>query len=184
MLHDFVLPKVPKDFAETLMAKKNYLIAPSYKSFSITTPASLGIKRFNPPSDLDLHLSDVFTRQEDERYRMKLRHQVERVNLLDFIFLKFIFYLIKEKLILSHEQEVLRLYGNAARSSINQDIPFSYCSLLKDNEVYNNPSNQDRPASLIHNEYTNTRGKHRWNGRSFLKWLDDSNHKYKRLSVN
>jgi len=169
MLHDFVLPKVPKDFAETLMAKKNYLIAPSYKSFSITTPASLGIKRLNPPSDLDLHLSDVFTRQDDERYRMKLRHQVER-----------------EKLILSHEQEVLRLYGNATRSSINQDIPFSYCSLLKDNEVYNNPSIQDRPSSFINNDYTNTelnkRGKHRWNGRLFIKWLDDSNHKYKRLS--
>jgi len=171
MLHDFVLPKVPKDFAETLMAKKNYLLAPSYKSFSITTPASLGIKRLNSPSDLDLHLSDVFTRQEDERYRMKLRHQVER-----------------EKLILSHEQEVLRLYGNATRSSSNQDIPFSYCSLLKDNEVYNNPSIQERPSSLINNDYTNTelskRGKHRWNGRAFIKWVDDSNLKYKRLSVS
>ncbi len=81
MLNEFVLPKVPKDFAETLMVKKNYLIASSssYKSYSNTTPASLGIKRLNPPNDLDLHLSDVFTRQEDERYRMKLRHQVERV---------------------------------------------------------------------------------------------------------
>jgi len=84
MLHEFVVPKVPKDFGETLMAKKNYLITPSYKSFSITTPASLGIKRLNPPSDLDLHLSDIFTRQEDERYRMKLRHQVERVKKVFF----------------------------------------------------------------------------------------------------
>ena len=73
-------PKFLKILGETLMAKKNYLIAPLYKSFSIVTPASLGIKRLNPPTDLDLHLSDVFTRQEDERYRMKLRHQVERVN--------------------------------------------------------------------------------------------------------
>ena len=80
MLNDFVLPKVPKDFAETLMAKKNYLIAPLYKTFSITTPASIGIKHLNPPSDLDSHLSDIFSRQEDERYRMKLRHQVERVK--------------------------------------------------------------------------------------------------------
>ncbi|CAF1049365.1 unnamed protein product [Rotaria sordida] len=169
MLHDFVQPKVPKDFAETLMAKKNYLIAPSYKSFSITTPASLGIKRLNPPLDLDSHLSDVFSRQEDERYRMKLRHQVER-----------------DKLILSHEQEILRLYGNATRLSIHQDIPLSYCSLLKDNEVYNNPIIQERTSSFINNDYTNTelgkRGKNRWNGRSFIKWLEDSNLKYKRLS--
>ena len=83
MLHDYVVPKVPKDFNETLMAKKNYLLTPSLKSFPITTPAVLGIRRFNPPSDLDEHLSDVFVRQEDERYRMKLRHQVERVKILD-----------------------------------------------------------------------------------------------------
>ncbi|CAF3244968.1 unnamed protein product [Rotaria socialis] len=169
MLHDFVQPKIPKDFAETLMAKKNYLITPSYKSFSTTTPASLGIKRLNPPLDLDSDLSDVFARQEDERYRMKLRHQVER-----------------EKLILSHEQEILRLYGNATRLSIHQDIPLSYCSLLKDNEVYNNPLIQERASSFINNDFTSTelgkRGKNRWNGRSFIKWLEDSNLKYKRLS--
>jgi hypothetical protein len=80
MLHEFVLPKVPKDFSETTMAKKNYLIAPSFSSFSITTPASIGIKRFSPPHDLDSHLAEVFTKQEDERYRMKIRHQVERVK--------------------------------------------------------------------------------------------------------
>jgi hypothetical protein len=70
---------------------------------------------------------------------------------------------------------------------VNQDIPFSYCSLLKDNEVYNNPSMQ-LPEKLINNDYTNTelgkRGKHRWNGRLFIKWLEDSNLKYKRLSVS
>ncbi|CAF3960827.1 unnamed protein product [Rotaria sordida] len=168
MLNEFVLPKVPKDFSDTTMAKKSYLIAPSCSSYSITTPASIGIKRLLPPPDLDTHLADVFTKQEDERYKMKLRHQVER-----------------DKLILSHEQEVLRLYGNATRSSVNQDIPLSYCSLLKDNEVYNNPSIQ-LPEKFINNDCTNTelnkRGKHRWNGRSFIKWLEDSNLKYKRLS--
>lgn len=80
MLQEFVLPKVPKDFGETLMAKKNYLLSPTSKSFSNVTPTSLGIRRLIPPSDLDAHLSDVFARQEDERYRMKLRHQVERVR--------------------------------------------------------------------------------------------------------
>jgi hypothetical protein len=96
-------------------------------------------------------------------------------------------------LILSHEQEVLRLYGNATRSSMNQEVPFSYCSLLKDNEVYNNPSmplpEKERPtATMINGDGITTdlgkRGKHRWNGRSFIKWLEDSNLKYKRLSVS
>lgn len=69
---------------------------------------------------------------------------------------------------------------------MNQEIPLSYCSLLKDNEVYNNPS-IPLPEKFISNDYSNTdlgkRGKHRWNGRSFIKWLEDSNLKYKRLSV-
>ena len=81
MLNECVLPKVPKDFSDTIMAKKNYLIAPSYSSYSITTPESIGIKRSLAPNDLDSHLADVFTKHEDERYKMKLRHQVERVKL-------------------------------------------------------------------------------------------------------
>lgn len=74
MLNEFVTPRVPKDFAETTMAKKNYLISSS------CSPASMGIRRLNPPHDLDQHLMEVFTKQEDERYKMKLRHQVERVR--------------------------------------------------------------------------------------------------------
>ena len=80
MLHDYVLPKFPKDFSETTMARKSYLIAPAFSSYSsTTTPAAIGIRRYAPPDDLDPHLADVFAKQEDERYRMKLRHQVERV---------------------------------------------------------------------------------------------------------
>ena len=80
MLHEFVLPKVPKDFSETTMAKKSYLIASSFSSYSNTTPSAIGIKRLIAPHDLDPHLADVFTKQEDERYKMKIRHQVERVR--------------------------------------------------------------------------------------------------------
>jgi len=176
LMHDTVIPKVPKEFADSSMAKKHYLIAPN----SITTPSSFGIQRLIPPQDLDKQLADVFQRQEDERYRLKLRHQVER-----------------DKLILSHEQEILRLYGNATRSSANQDIPFSYCSLLKDSEMYNFPmghlSEKERGPNVIGNDCTTTsgvstnidtgkRGKHRFNGRLFMKWVDESNLKYKRLS--
>jgi hypothetical protein len=81
MLNESVLPKVPKDFAKTTMAKKTYLIAPSFTQFPISTPASMGIRRCHPPHDLDAHLTEVFSKQEDERYKFKLRHQVERVRL-------------------------------------------------------------------------------------------------------
>lgn len=80
MLHEFVLPKVPKDFPETTMAKKSYLIAPAFSSYANTTSFSIGIKRLLAPHELEGHLADVFGKQEDERYRMKLRHQVERVR--------------------------------------------------------------------------------------------------------
>ena len=80
MMHDHVLQKFPKDFSETTMARKSYLIAPAFSSSaSTTTPAAIGIRRYAPPEDLDAHLAEVFAKQEDERYRMKLRHQVERV---------------------------------------------------------------------------------------------------------
>ena len=80
MLLGFVPPAVPKEFADSVMAKKSYLVAPSRKSCPLGTPASFGIQRVRPPEDLDEPLADLFTRQEDERYRMKLRHQVERVR--------------------------------------------------------------------------------------------------------
>ena len=94
----------------------------------------------------------------------------------------------QDKLLLSHEQEVLRLHGNATRSSINQETPFSYCSWLRDNEVYDHLAMQERSLSSIANEYINSeftkRNQPRWNGRSLLKWLEDCNVKYKRLSVS
>ena len=83
MLHDFIPPAVPKEFAKSVMAKKAYLLAASRQSCPLGTPASFGIQRVRPPDDLDEPLADLFSRQDDERYRMKLRHQVERVRLAD-----------------------------------------------------------------------------------------------------
>ncbi|CAF0956506.1 unnamed protein product, partial [Didymodactylos carnosus] len=167
MMHNSMVPKTPKDFNEFSMVKKNYLT-----SSSTLTPEDLCIEKCPPPNDLDKQLTELFIRQEDERYRMRLRHQVER-----------------DKLILSHEQDILRLYGNATRSSINQDIPFSYCALLKDSEVYNFPSSlqtdkerlTDSDGKPLNNE--TAKRKHRWNGRFFIKTIDDSNFKYKRFSM-
>lgn len=43
----------------------------------------------------------------------------------------------KEKLVLSVEQEILRVHGRAARALANQSLPFSVCTILKDEECYN-----------------------------------------------
>lgn len=47
---------------------------------------------------------------------------------------------LQEKLIVSCEQEVLRVHCRAARTIANQAVPFSACTMLLDSEVYNMPS--------------------------------------------
>lgn len=56
-----------------------------------------------------------------------------------FISLKVSFLLPQEKLIVSNEQEVLRVHYRAARTLANQSLPFSACTVLLDAEVYNMP---------------------------------------------
>lgn len=51
----------------------------------------------------------------------------------------FLFSFFKEKLIVSNEQEVLRVHYRAARTLANQALPFSACTVLLDAEVYNMP---------------------------------------------
>lgn len=46
---------------------------------------------------------------------------------------------MQEKLIVSNEQEVLRVHYRAARTLANQTLPFSACTVLLDAEVYNMP---------------------------------------------
>ena len=48
-------------------------------------------------------------------------------------------FLFQEKLIVSNEQEVLRVHYRAARTLANQTLPFSACTVLLDAEVYNMP---------------------------------------------
>ena len=40
---------------------------------------------------------------------------------------------------LAAEQDIVRVYGRAARALANQSIPFSVCTVLKNQEVYNMP---------------------------------------------
>lgn len=48
----------------------------------------------------------------------------------------FINYLKKDKLVLLYEQEILRCYNRSVREDANQTIPFSFCTIIKDDEVY------------------------------------------------
>lgn len=58
----------------------------------------------------------------------------------------------QEKLIVSNEQEVLRVHYRAARTLANQTLPFSACTVLLDAEVYNMP--QEVQASNMELFYT------------------------------
>lgn len=59
------------------------------------------------------------------------------------------FCVFQEKLIVSCEQEVLRVHCRAARTIANQAVPFSACTMLLDSEVYNMPSESQVRSLLI-----------------------------------
>jgi len=40
-------------------------------------------------------------------------------------------------MVLSVEQKILRVHGRVAHVLTNQPLPFSVCTILKDDEVYN-----------------------------------------------
>lgn len=63
----------------------------------------------------------------------------------------------QEKLIVSNEQEVLRVHYRAARTLANQTLPFSACTVLLDAEVYNMP--QDVQVNAAAHRETSQTGK-------------------------
>ena len=109
-----VQPKPPNDFKNYLMNRKTYLLrgnAPErLQSIPMIQP---------PPSLSDGPLRDLFKQQEEERYKLRQKHVVE-----------------KEKLVLAKEQEILRVHGRAARALANQSLPYSVCTILRDEEIY------------------------------------------------
>lgn len=104
------------------------------------------------PPLLPTPMKETFVEQEKERHRLKLKHIVE-----------------KEKLVLSKEQEILRVHCKAAQMQANQPQPFSVCTILKDEEVYN-------PVTPEHEE--------RYNNRSFFKELKELDDKWDKIKVN
>lgn len=104
-----------------------------------------------PPPSLAEPLKELFKQQETVRGKLRLQHSIERVSggcgrgALGRVasgpagVLAHLAPLLQEKLIVSCEQEILRVHCRAARTIANQAVPFSACTMLLDSEVYNMP---------------------------------------------
>ncbi|XP_043278410.1 dentin sialophosphoprotein [Venturia canescens] len=142
-----VQPKPPQGFKDYLMNRCTYVLAGNANKEP----------NINPPSTLQAPpMKDLYGEQEKERYRLRMQHVVE-----------------KEKLVLSVEQEILRVHGRAARALANQSLPFSVCTILKDEEVYNviTPEQEEKDRNA----------RSRYNGRLFLSWLQDVDDKWEKI---
>lgn len=144
-----VQPKPPQGFKDYLMNRRTYVMAGKTSLESVTTF----------PSNLATQLKELFTQQEKDRHKLKMQHVVE-----------------KEKLVLAVEQEILRVHGRAARALANQSLPFSVCTILKDEEVYNmiTPEQEEKDRNA----------RSRYNGRLFLSWLQDVDDKWEKIKVS
>jgi hypothetical protein len=50
-------------------------------------------------------------------------------------------------LVILYEQEILRCFLLSSREKIDQTIPFSFCSIIKDDEIYSQFKNNNDPIS-------------------------------------
>lgn len=74
---------------------------------------------------------------------------------------------------MSVEQEVLRVYAQISRALVNQPLPLSVCTFLKDRDVYSVPYKNN----IDKNEQPH------YNDQLFLSWLQDIDDKYKKNKV-
>ncbi|NP_001123694.2 ankyrin repeat domain-containing protein 12 [Xenopus tropicalis] len=147
-----VIPQAPQYYDEYVTFNGSYLL--DGNPFS-----KLCIPTITPPPSLSEPLKELFRQQEVVRMKLRLQHSIER-----------------EKLIVSNEQEVLRVHYRAARTLANQSLPFSACTVLLDAEVYNVPQEsqtEDGKASV----------RDRFNARQFMSWLQDVDEKFDKLKT-
>lgn len=144
-----VQPKAPQGFQDYLMNRRTYVL-------DAKTPNDVTV---NIPVTIATPMKDLFTLQEKERHKLKMQHVVE-----------------KEKLVLAVEQEILRVHSRAARALANQSLPFSACTILRDEEVYNmiTPEQEEKDRNA----------RSRYNGRLFISWLQDVDDKWEKIKVN
>uniref|UniRef100_S4RUP4 Ankyrin repeat domain 11 n=2 Tax=Petromyzontidae TaxID=7746 RepID=S4RUP4_PETMA len=147
-----VTPQAPQCYSEYVTFTGSYMLdgKPSSK---------LHIPTITPPPSLCEPMKELFRQQESRRVKLRLQHSIER-----------------EKLILSCEQEILRVHCRAARTIANQTVPFSACTMLLDSEVYNMPHVQQT------DEKTSVRD--RFNARQFISWLQDVDDKYDKMKTS
>jgi hypothetical protein len=103
---------------------------------------------------------------------------------------------LQEKLVLSTEQETLRVHGRAARAMAQQVTgpPLSVCSILRDQEIYNpidsthgdNESRGERGGASGggHGDDDNKHSRQRYNGRQFIAWLREVDDKFDKIKVS
>ncbi|XP_068604630.1 ankyrin repeat domain-containing protein 12 [Brachionichthys hirsutus] len=147
-----VTPQPPQYYDEYVTFNGSYLLDGNPLS-------KLCIPTITPPPSLPEQLKEMFKQQEVVRMKLRLQHSIER-----------------EKLIVSNEQEVLRVHYRAARTLANQTLPFSACTVLLDAEVYNMP--QD-----IQSDDGKTSVRDRFNARQFMSWLQDVDDKFDKLKT-
>lgn len=152
-----VKPITPTKFARYLMVTCDYVLANNNSSRH-------NVPKFDPPTSLPLPLKDLFASQEQDRYKLRMQHVVE-----------------KEKFALGVEQEILRVHCLAARELANQPLPYSACTILKDEEVYNliGPDTDDK--DLMEHKKDKRTDRYRYNGRLFIKWLRDIDDKWDKI---
>ncbi|XP_072836748.2 ankyrin repeat domain-containing protein 11 isoform X1 [Pogona vitticeps] len=147
----YITPQAPQCYAEYVTYTGSYLL--DGKPLS-----KLHIPVIAPPPSLAEPLKELFKQQEGVRGKLRLQHSIER-----------------EKLIVSCEQEILRVHCRAARTIANQAVPFSACTMLLDSEVYNMPlENQGDENKSVRD---------RFNARQFISWLQDVDDKYDRMKT-
>lgn len=147
-----VIPQAPQYYDEYVTFNGSYLLDGNPLS-------KICIPTITPPPSLPEPLKEMFKQQELVRMKLRLQHSIER-----------------EKLIVSNEQEVLRVHYRAARTLANQTLPFSACTVLLDAEVYNMP--QD-----VQGDDGKTSVRDRFNARQFMSWLQDVDDKFDKLKT-
>ncbi|XP_056189567.1 ankyrin repeat domain-containing protein 12 isoform X1 [Falco biarmicus] len=147
-----VIPQAPQYYDEYVTFNGSYLLDGNPLS-------KICIPTITPPPSLSDPLKELFKQQEVVRMKLRLQHSIER-----------------EKLIVSNEQEVLRVHYRAARTLANQALPFSACTVLLDAEVYNVPLDAQADDSK-------TSVRDRFNARQFMSWLQDVDDKFDKLKT-
>uniref|UniRef100_A0A1A9WQ13 Ankyrin repeat domain-containing protein 12 n=1 Tax=Glossina brevipalpis TaxID=37001 RepID=A0A1A9WQ13_9MUSC len=140
-----VKPRPPQGYDEYLINTKNYTLHSKQKVPDPVIPSSTPSK-----------MKEIFLIQEKERLELYQRHTVER-----------------EKLCLNVEQEIIRVHSKAARNISCQSLPFSVCTFIKDEEVYNivTPEQDEKDKNA----------RYRFNGRLLLSWLQDVDDKWEKI---